>query len=362
MRLENSNVMKVILLAPTPPPRGGIAGWTARMLKAELKNGWSLDVVDEKADSKRGLFGDNDKKNLFDEIKRCFRIWGDLNEKIKDSEVKVIHSCIPSYTASMMREYICALITKAHKKKFIIHFRCTVPNSVKGRVSRFLLKRLCNVSDRILLLNQQSVDFVSTFTETPIDLIPNFVDSSEVIQNKVINPTIRNVLYVGGVIETKGCMDIIEVAKSFPDIIFTLVGNAKQNIVDAAEKVKNVVLVGAVDSVKVKEYMKNADVFMFLTYFLGEGFSNALAEAMAMGLPCIATNWAANKDMIGNMGGCIVDVHDIDAVKVALNQMRDSNIRTKMSVANLSKINECYSEQIVVNKYVDAYELVIKEI
>ena len=40
--------MKVVLLAQTPPPHGGIAGWTERMLKARLKNGWEVVVVDEK--------------------------------------------------------------------------------------------------------------------------------------------------------------------------------------------------------------------------------------------------------------------------------------------------------------------------
>ena len=40
--------MNVVLLAPTPPPYGGIAVWTDRMKKAKLKNGWKVKVVDEK--------------------------------------------------------------------------------------------------------------------------------------------------------------------------------------------------------------------------------------------------------------------------------------------------------------------------
>ena len=59
--------MKVILLAPTPPPAGGIAGWTARMLKAELKNGWTIRVVDEKVIGKRGVFGQSNKRNYVTE-------------------------------------------------------------------------------------------------------------------------------------------------------------------------------------------------------------------------------------------------------------------------------------------------------
>ena len=132
--------MKVILLAPTPPPAGGIAGWTERMLHAELKDGWEVLVVDEKVSGGRQVFGKEGRKNLWDEAKRCFRIWHDLRMKLRDPDVKVVHSCIPSMTPSMLRELVCASITHARGRKFIIHFRCTVPNTTKGRLGRLVLK------------------------------------------------------------------------------------------------------------------------------------------------------------------------------------------------------------------------------
>lgn len=352
--------MKVLLLAPTPPPTGGISGWTARMLNATLKNGWKVDVIDEKVSVKRGLFGDNDKKNIFDEIKRCFRIWSDLHKKIKNPEVTVVHSCIPSYTTSMLREYICACITKTHKKKFIIHFRCTVPNSVKGKISRLLLKKICKKSDLIILLNQQSVDFVKEMTLTPIVRIPNFVDASEIASEKAIADTIGSVIYVGGVIETKGCCDIVKVAQAFPNITFYMVGTSDRIVEEIASQVPNVVLTGAMDKHKVKEMLKKADVFIFLSYFLGEGFSNALLEAMAMGLPCIVTDWAANTDMIENKGGIVVKVHDIEAVVSALHEMQDPRLRLSQSHANIAKVSSEYVDTVVIDKYVDAYESLLE--
>lgn len=38
---------KVVLLAPTPPPIGGIAAWTVRMMNATLPDDWKVEVVDE---------------------------------------------------------------------------------------------------------------------------------------------------------------------------------------------------------------------------------------------------------------------------------------------------------------------------
>ena len=98
---------------------------------------------------------------------------------------------------------------------------------------------------------------------------------------------------------------MLEVAKSFPSISFRFVGNAPDNIISYANdnNINNAFFVGVKPKEEVKKEMQDADVFMFLTYFYGEGFSNALAEAMAAGLPCIVTDWAANKDMIEDKGG-----------------------------------------------------------
>ena len=92
---------KCVLLAPTPPPAGGIAGWTVRMMKSQLKNQWSLELVEEKLIGSREAFGDNVKKNLLQEGQRCYRIWSELSNKLKDKDVKVVHSCIPSALTSM---------------------------------------------------------------------------------------------------------------------------------------------------------------------------------------------------------------------------------------------------------------------
>lgn len=348
--------MKVLLLAPLPPPMGGIASWTVRMLNANLKNGWTVDVVDESLGNGREIFGNKKKRNYFTEAKRCLKIWGDLRRKLKDPEVVAVHSCIPSYTLSMLREYVCACITVSKKKKFILHFRCTVPNSVNTRVSRFVFKRICAKSDRIFLLNQQSVDLAKTLTSTPVELIPNFVESSEIVDRKEINEKLSTVVYVGGVIETKGCGEIIELAKSFPDITFTLVGLPSDAIKEKAIGVNNVVFTGVKSKSEVREILGSSDAFAFLSYFKGEGFSNALAEAMAMGLPCLVTDWAANADMIEDKGGFVVPVKNTEAAIEGLKRMLPREVRQSQSEFNLRKVREAYSDEAVLSQYVDAYE------
>jgi len=60
----------------------------------------------------------------------------------------------------------------------------------------------------------------------------------------------------------------------------------------------NVKLLGEHGRETIEKELKDADLFIFLTNFRGEGFSNALAEAMAHSLPCIVSDW--EKDSIWN--------------------------------------------------------------
>ena len=269
---------KVVLLAPTPPPIGGIAAWTVRMMNATLPNDWRVEVVDEKIIGKREFFGDKTKHDIKSEIKRCHSIWSGLRKALKDKEAKVVHACIAANTMPVLREYISACITKIRGRKFVIHFRCTVPNIVGGRLNIIALKMLCNKADCVMLLNKQSEEYIKGITKTKTVVIPNFVDAAEVVDSHVINKDIKRVLYVGGVIESKGCLDIIEVAKNFPQIEFKLIGNPEETCVKAAEVVSNVVLAGTMPHSEIIEEMKQADVFMFLTYFPGEGFSIPLQK------------------------------------------------------------------------------------
>ena len=349
--------MKAILLAPTPPPAGGIAGWTERMMYAKLKDGWEVVVVDEKVSGSRQVFGKAGKKNFREEVKRCFRIWRDLKERLKDPEVKVVHSCIPSMTPSMLRESICASITHLRGRKFITHFRCTVPNTTKGRLGLFVLKRLCKKSDMILSLNEQTSTFLRAITDTPIQLIPNFISESELVDTKSIHEELKTILYVGGIVEDKGLSNCLSVAKEFPEIDFRFVGKGDSGYEARArnEGLNNVVFVGGKDRSGVREELANADVFLFLSYFRGEGFSNALCEAMAAGLPCIVTDWAANADMIGSDGGHVVPVKDVDAVCRSISKMKDPDLRRSMSASNMDKVKKHYIESVVIDQYVDVY-------
>ncbi len=350
---------EVVLLAPTPPPFGGIASWTVRMMNSELPNEWQLKVVDEKIIGNREFFGGKNKHNIINEIKRCYKIWKELYTSLKNKNTKVVHSCIPANTLPVIREIICALITKFLKKKFVIHYRCTVNNMVKNYINKIVVKLLCDISDCVILLNSTSVKFIERLSNTKTVLIPNFVSKNEICNKYIVKDIISRVIYIGGVIENKGCIDIIEIAKRFPKIEFRLIGKPDDKCKEASKNIKNVILTGPKDHTHIKEEMVEADLFIFLSYFNGEGFSNALVEAMASGLPCIVTDWAANRDMIEDKGGIVVPIKDTEECINAFIKMMPKMTRVACSNFNINKVKNKYIDEIVLKSYTDVYDSLI---
>ncbi len=346
--------MKVAILAPLPPPPGGIASWMKRMLKAQLKNGWEIVHIDESGTGKRKVFSAASKRNFLDEFKRSKRIWKDLKNALKDPDIKVVHSCIPSSNFAMMREYICARITKKRGRKFIIHYRCTISAYTKGKIGYFIFKKITDLADVAMVLNSDSKETVEKHSKTKALIIPNFVNANDVSKKgeKEISDTVTTTLFVGGVVPKKGCNQLLDAAKHFPDITFRLVGNVGTEFNDIPE---NFILTGERTKAEVEEEMKNADLFIFPSW--SEGFSNALAEAMAKGLPCIATNLSANCDMLQNKGGVIIPVNDSEALINAVGKLKDDKeLRKSMSDFNIDKVSTYYTDKAVLDQYVDVYE------
>lgn len=352
---------KLLLLGCTPPPIGGIAKWTTRMIQTQLPDGWEIVLIDEKLIG-RDVFGGNNRVNYLIEAKRWIKIWSNLVFKLCDKEIKVVHSCPIASRNSMLAENVNAFIARLFRKKIVLHFRCTVPNMIVSKKQERLLKKLCDKGDIIIALNSQTKLYLEKITETRIVVLPNFVDQAEIAYscNKT-KEKINTLIYVGGVTKEKGCLEIIELAKRFPDFTFKLVGEIGEDVREEASKFFNVVLTGVKSSEEVRKELTEADVFLFFSHYSGEGFSNALAEAMAAGKPCIVTDWAANADMIDHQkGGYVISCGDIDAAQKYLNAMRSSDIRASQSAYNKEKVKNKYSQDIVINEYVKIYNELIK--
>lgn len=96
----------------------------------------------------------------------------------------------------------------------------------------------------------------------------------------------------------------------------------------------------------IKELLTLADIFLFTTY--QEGLPRSMMEAMAAGLPCVASKVRGNVDLISNgEGGFLCHPDDVDGLAKAIDTLAlDSELRQSMGSVNLEKIQEYDIENV----------------
>ena len=114
-----------------------------------------------------------------------------------------------------------------------------------------------------------------------------------------------------------------------------------------------VTFVGNVDDVK--PYLQAADIFVLPS--LGEGLSNSLLEAMAMGLACIGTRIMGSMDALGNgANGILVEPNNVDQLADALIRLAtDKNEVKRLGLLARQRILENYDFSVVGMRYYALY-------
>ena len=347
--------MKVLLLSPLPPPSGGIARWTERYLEWS-KDKYRVTVVNTALQGERA--GEAGKRRkLIDEIKRAEYVICETRKGLKDKP-DLVHINTNCSRFGVFRDWICMKYACKKKIPVIIHCHCDIADQLgTGKLATKLFSDMVNKSKKVLVLNSSSMHYVEKINSEKVELCPNFVLTNQISDHHKINNSIQKVVYVGDVRLSKGSDDYYILAKENPKMEFIVVGSVT-NEMSQVEKPKNVHSLGRLGEVEVEKQLDDADVFVFPS--ITEGFSNALLEAMARGLPIIATNVGAAMDMIENCGGTIVPVHDVKAMQSALDNMQKTETRKAMSEWNIKKVRQCYENNQVLETLFHVYEKIRK--
>ncbi|TAN67480.1 glycosyltransferase family 1 protein [Paraclostridium sordellii 8483] len=350
--------MKIVLVSPLPLPAGGIATWTKGYLASKQVESNNIDIVNTAVKGSR--VNNFTKKNLVDEISRFFLILKEMRKKLRLNNPDIVHLNTSCSKFGMIRDILCLSLVKRSKTKIVLHCHCDTNYMVKDKLSKFIFRKMCIKSDKILVLNLSSYKHVKTLTGKKSIIIPNFI-KEDIIDNKYIKKVsneIKNILFVGHIVKAKGCDDIISIAKKMPKKKFTMIGYLSDEINDIY-KPENVEYIGEVNHDEVIKYMKSYDLFLFPTYT--EGFPNVVLEAMACGMPIISTNVGAIPDMLETNGGIIVEPRDIKSIKSAINELEDKELRLNMSNWNRKKVEEKYTLHKVINEIFLEYENILSE-
>lgn len=346
--------MKIVLISPVPPPAGGIATWTRIYLDSAFAKRHDVRLVNTAVTGKR--VQDMTQRSVLAELKRTYRIIKDLKAQLKQDDVNIVHMNCPCSKTGLLRDYICARIVKKHTSKLVVHFRCDTSFMVGTGWALTIFKRLCRTADQILVLNGISHDFIKKHTGLSSIYIPNFVNEKVLLQKeKFIKKEMHTILYAGHVTKAKGCDLILRAAQQMPQYTFILAGYISEEIKEMAIPV-NVKLTGEMSRDAILELMQVCDVFLFPSH--GEGFPNAVSEAMGMGMPIAATPVGAIPDMLESKGGILFPIDDLSSCMHALKVLTDTELRKNMSRWNQRKVQEYYQKDQVLQTIENIYQTI----
>jgi GalNAc-alpha-(1->4)-GalNAc-alpha-(1->3)-diNAcBac-PP-undecaprenol alpha-1,4-N-acetyl-D-galactosaminyltransferase len=160
-----------------------------------------------------------------------------------------------------------------------------------------------------------------------LSIIPNFVSAAA--QTKTY-ASIKNIMSVGRLCPFKGFDTLIlsfsKLFKIFPDLTLTIYGEGRErknleSLITSLNLQHKVHLPGTTKNIQ--EALLQADLFIFPSHY--EGFPNALCEAMAVGLPVIASACSGTVDIVREgIDGRLFPVGDVEALTtIALELLGD---------------------------------------
>lgn len=172
------------------------------------------------------------------------------------------------------------------------------------------------------------------------------------------------VITVGRLSQEKGHQDLAAALRGMsPDllkrIVLLLVGDGPQRLeIERDYSIPGLRLRSLGMRLDVPRLLQAADVFAFPSWH--ENLSNALLEAMAAGLPVVATEVGGNTEVVERGGGILVPARNSDEITSALMLLVESpRKRAEMGAAARQVIRQHYSMDRMVQVTDDVYQTVL---
>lgn len=264
---------------------------------------------------------------------------------------------------------IASIIKKKKNIPFFITEHSSKLNKDKSLISELdkdLTAKAYSHADTVIAVSKAlSINLKNNFDIDNV-VVHDIVDVDNYHYVKTNNNQHFNFISVGNLIHLKGFDLLINAFnKAFAydnNVFLNIVGDGiekdnLQNLINQYDINDRVRLLGQKSRAELCNIIRESDAFVLASR--SETFGVVYVEAMACGLPVIATRCGGPEDFVNDDNGVLIPVDDIDALAKALIDMR-SNI-DKYDGKSIS--NECYdkfSPKSIANEIVRYYDKVLK--
>jgi glycosyltransferase involved in cell wall biosynthesis len=164
-------------------------------------------------------------------------------------------------------------------------------------------------------------------------------------------------VYVGRLTHVKQVETVVEAAAAVPELALAVVGDgprrgALERLARDRGAAGRIRFLGFSD--RVPDFLRAADLFVLPSK--AEGMSNALLEAMACGLACVATPVSGSVELLAEERGVLVAEGDVPGWAEALGALaRDGGRRAALGAAAAAHVHAHLSIERQADRLVEAY-------
>ena len=286
-------------------------------------------------------------------------IW--LRKYIKQQQPSVV-------IAFMVGVYVVTLLSLIGTKQRIIVSERIDPRKTSKKIRNILRYMVLPLVQHMVVQTENIKSYFPAFIRKRTSIIFNPVTEAvfETETDDVVKK--KRLINVGRLYDQKNQRMLIDafskVKEQFPDYELAIFGEGPlqeelQNFINEKGVSNSVKLMGK--SSQIIEELKTSEIFCLSSDY--EGMSNAMIEAVCLGLPVVTTDISGARDVIvDGENGYIVNVNDADGFANAISKiLSDKELMQRMERNNLLKANLFKADTIVdswlelINKMVKHY-------
>src|SRR4030042_4271835 len=304
--------LRVLISGALPPPMGGVGFYYQTLLNSTLPEQVDLNFVQTSSQKRElSITGKATFSNLIAAIMDCWR----FTKAVVVFRPKLTHIST-AFGLSFVKHTYCVCIARLLGSRVLLHLPCSLAGLYfeKSKWWKQFFRWVIQQTNGIVALSKEWMQLSSIVPGCHVYFLPNAINLDQyrnIVENHFEAVNLQKpckVLYLGFMGKAKGSFDLLAAA----DIIrsqqirmrFNLVGDEltpgelkllHQKVQES--KLEDVVRIHlpayGVDKLN---FLRDADIFVYPSYH--EGMPMAVIEAMACGLPIVATRVGGLPDLI----------------------------------------------------------------
>ncbi len=236
-----------------------------------------------------------------------------------------------------------------------------------GPIYRWLFRKLLRSADQVMIEGMDYDSFVQQVTGKAAFYLPNHIPLASLPPRAPVQPAMLRLIYVGRVTLEKGVETALQTATELQrrglSCQIAIAGPSEPDLrerLQAEYAACGAKWLGSLTSAQVLAELGQTHFFLFPTRHTGEGHSNALTEAMAMGCVPVAADNGFNRSVIGEVG-CVLplaapSVEYADAIA----SVWQGEAWPSLSAAAMARTKLLFSTEQAVGRLRDRYLHLLK--